>query len=55
LISGGASDYVTPAHHPLFVAQFPNAQFEVIPDVGHWLHAEAPGPFLTALTAFLDT
>jgi esterase len=54
VISGGASDYVTPAHRPLFDAQFPNAQFEVVPGVGHWLHAEAPGPFLSALTAFLD-
>ena len=54
IISGGASDYVTQAHRPLFDAQFPHAQYHVIPGVGHWLHAEATGPFLEALTAFLE-
>ncbi len=54
IISGGASDYVTPEHRPLFDALFPRAQHQSIPGVGHWLHAEAPGPFLSALTAFLD-
>lgn len=54
VISGGASDYVTSAHRPLFDALFPNAEHHSIPGVGHWLHAEAPGPFLSALTTFLD-
>ena len=53
VISGGASEYVTPAHRPLFDAQVPQAQHAVLPGVGHWLHAEAPGPFVEAVAAFL--
>ena len=54
VISGGASDYVTAEHRPLFDAHFPNSDHQVIPSVGHWLHAEAPGPFLSSMTQFLD-
>ena len=54
VISGGASDYVTAAHRPLFQALFPAVRFTVLPGIGHWLHAEAPGPFLDAVTTFLD-
>ncbi len=54
ILSGGASEYVTEAHRPLFDTHFPNARHHVIPSVGHWLHAEAPTPFLEALTAFLN-
>lgn len=51
---GGASDYVTEAHKPSIEALFPNARFEAIEGAGHWLHAEAPGPFAEAVERFLD-
>ncbi len=53
-LAGGASDYVTPDSHAKIIQLFPNAQFDTLPGVGHWLHAEAPGPFLDAVTSFLD-
>lgn len=53
-LSGGASDYVPASAKPTITARFPEAVFEAIPGAGHWLHADAPGPFVAALTAFLD-
>ncbi|ABV92565.1 alpha/beta hydrolase fold protein [Dinoroseobacter shibae DFL 12 = DSM 16493] len=53
-LRGGASDYVLPAHGAEIERLFPGADRDAIPDVGHWLHAEAPGPFIARLTDFLD-
>lgn len=53
-LRGGASDYVLPEHQPEIDRLFPNAVQDAIPAVGHWLHAEAPGPFIEKLAAFLD-
>ncbi len=35
------------------LALFPRAAFVVVPGAGHWVHAEAPEPFLRALEPFL--
>lgn len=48
-LSGGRSDYVLPEHRTLIKPRFPNAKFAKLPDVGHWLHAEAPRPFEASL------
>ena len=53
-LTGGASDYVGPEHWPEIRARFPAARLESLPDVGHWLHAEAPQAFAAAVEAFLD-
>lgn len=53
-LSGGASDYVRPEHWPEILARFPRAQRGSLPNVGHWLHAEAPQAFAAAVEAFLD-
>jgi pimeloyl-ACP methyl ester carboxylesterase len=53
-LAGARSDYVRPEHHAPIRARFPRARFETLPGVGHWLHAEAPGPFAAAVEAFLD-
>lgn len=53
-LSGGASDYVQPAHRTQIKSLFPNAHFAKIPGAGHWLHAEKPRPFEASLRAFLD-
>lgn len=47
-ISGGNSDYVTPHHHAKIQSLFPNAAFDIIPEAGHWLHAEKPREFEAA-------
>jgi pimeloyl-ACP methyl ester carboxylesterase len=33
---------------------FPRAEFEVIEEAGHWVHAERPADFLEALERFLE-
>ena len=53
-VTGAASDYVRPAHWPRIRALFPAAEHRAIAGAGHWLHADAPGPFLAAVSAFLD-
>ncbi|MGB0505194.1 MAG: alpha/beta fold hydrolase [Pikeienuella sp.] len=51
---GGASDYVPESSHPLIRKLFPATEFQVLEGAGHWLHAEKPREFLTAVTTFLS-
>ena len=53
-LTGARSDYVRPEHWPRIRALFPAAEHRAIPGAGHWLHADAPGPFIAAVSAFLD-
>lgn len=52
-VTGALSSYVRPENWPGIAALFPEARQVVIPGVGHWLHAEAPRPFVEAVSAFL--
>ena len=52
-ITGAASSYVRPEHHPLITSLFPNARFVAIEGAGHWLHTERAAEFNQAVTAFL--
>ncbi len=52
-VTGAHSSYVRPAHWQRIVGLFPAARRRVIPNAGHWLHAEAPGPFVEAVASFL--
>jgi pimeloyl-ACP methyl ester carboxylesterase len=52
-LSGGNSKYVLPEDHAQILQFFPHAEFEVMPNVGHWLHAENPTLFLEYVQAFL--
>lgn len=54
-LSGGRSDYVSANDESVIREQFPNALFEVLPDAGHWLHAEQPQNFVEQVTRFLDS
>lgn len=53
-LSGADSTYVSRAHRPRILAQFPNARFARIPDAGHWLHAEKPREFEETVRIFLN-
>ena len=53
-LSGELSSYVRPEHWPVILEHFPAAERQVIPGAGHWLHAEAPRPFVGAVSRFLD-
>lgn len=52
-ISGERSGYVRPEHHATILRLFPRAAFVIVPGAGHWVHAQAPEPFLRALEPFL--
>ena len=52
-IKGGNSNYVLEKDKPMILKHFPNAKFETIPNVGHWLHAENPKLFFEITNNFL--
>ncbi len=52
-LAGETSDYIQPDHWPAIRELFPRARHATIPGAGHWLHAEAPGPFVAAVAGFL--
>lgn len=52
-VSGGISKYVSPSDHPLILKHFPKAQFAVIHNAAHWVHAEKPYEFIDLITQFI--
>ena len=54
LIHGGASDYVAAADIEAFRSLFPDFEAHTIEAAGHWVHAEQPEAFLSALHQALD-
>ncbi|OZC12773.1 hydrolase, alpha/beta domain protein [Onchocerca flexuosa] len=52
-VSGGVSKYVMPSDHSLILKHFPNTQFSVIPNAGHWVHAEKPYEFMDSVAKFI--
>ncbi|VDK45793.1 unnamed protein product [Anisakis simplex] len=49
------SRYVTPESHPLILQKFPKAEFSVIEDAGHWVHADKPYPFMEKVVSFIES
>lgn len=52
-IKGEKSDYIMDKDKDMIKNIFPYADFETIPDAGHWLHAEQPELFLKKITNFI--
>lgn len=52
-IRGEKSNYILNTDFQSIKDQFPNSSIETIPGAGHWVHAEAPVPFLNAVMRFL--
>lgn len=52
---GGKSGYVPKEDFPSILEMVPQAQFVVIEEAGHWVHAETPAEFMTAVQEFLAT
>jgi pimeloyl-ACP methyl ester carboxylesterase len=52
-VAGGHSSYVLPEHRPAIERWFPRAELVAIDDAGHWVHAERPAEFLSAVRRFL--
>jgi len=53
-LRGALSEYLRPTQYDAIRQWFFNAEFDEIPQAGHWLHAERPAAFLEALNRFLD-
>ncbi|MBJ7539149.1 alpha/beta fold hydrolase [Marinomonas transparens] len=53
-IKGENSDYIIADYQQSIMSLFPNASFKMIPDTGHWLHAEKPVPFTSLVRRFLN-
>ncbi|MCC5796858.1 MAG: alpha/beta fold hydrolase [Methylophaga sp.] len=53
-IAGGRSDYISEADKQLIRQCFPDSEFTVIDEAGHWVHAEAPKAFCQVVEQFLD-
>lgn len=53
VMAGARSGYIRPEHHDAFRALFADVRFAVVPDAGHWLHADNPAGFLALLEPFL--
>ncbi len=54
-IKGGKSDYILTEHRPQVHRLFPNASLKVMPEAGHWLHAQQPSLFNGIVGRFLDS
>jgi esterase len=52
-IKGGDSNYIREEHRQTILALFPAAAIKVIPDSGHWLHAQQPRLFNGIVTRFV--
>ncbi|NBW97430.1 MAG: alpha/beta fold hydrolase [Planctomycetia bacterium] len=52
-VIGGRSNYVRAEHRDAIERLFPAATLETVLEAGHWVHADAPGPFLEAVGRFL--
>jgi pimeloyl-ACP methyl ester carboxylesterase len=51
---GGESDYVTSAAGDAIRELFPYARLRAVAGAGHWVYAERPDEFYTALKHFLQ-
>lgn len=52
-IRGGNSNYIKDEDFETIVSHFPSAEFQTMPNVGHWLHAENPTLFFEKTSVFL--
>ncbi|GAB3484789.1 alpha/beta fold hydrolase [Marinomonas epiphytica] len=54
-IKGELSDYIIADYQTAINAIFKKVSFKMIPDTGHWLHAEKPLPFTSLVKRFLQS
>ena len=52
-LKGAKSGYITNQELPIIARHFPNANVLTIANAGHWLHAENPKDFYSAVLNFL--
>lgn len=54
-IRGELSEYINSEQCDQIYQRFPSASVVTIPGAGHWLHADAPGPFTKHVLQFLNS
>jgi pimeloyl-ACP methyl ester carboxylesterase len=54
-VAGGRADYLLPEHEPVIRRYFPQAELRIIPDAGHWLHADQPEAVVAQIRDTLST
>ena len=52
-VAGGNSPYIQESHKPDLARLFPAGEHAVIPNAGHWAHAEQPEAFYRTIEGFL--
>ena len=52
-LAGGRSNYIRERDRQVILQHFPEAEIDVIPDSGHWPHAEHPERFLAMVRPLL--
>ena len=52
-IKGGNSNYITKEDEPLIIQYFPNAEIKIVPNAGHWVHAEKTKDFYDNVKSFV--
>jgi pimeloyl-ACP methyl ester carboxylesterase len=52
--AGANSDYLRSDHHEAIQQLFPAAEIHVIPEAGHWVHAEQPEALHARVKTFLE-
>ena len=52
-LAGETSPYVRPEHEDEMRGLFPKTVLVTVKGAGHWLHADEPEAFVTALRTFL--
>ena len=52
-VKGSLSNYIKEQQKEEILEIFPNAQFEIIMQAGHWLHADKPQKFQKVVLDFL--
>ncbi|XP_054857599.1 protein ABHD11-like [Eublepharis macularius] len=53
-LGGSKSEYISSNDYPEIERLFPEAEIQYVPDAGHWVHADQPQQFLTAVCNFLE-
>ncbi len=52
-VGGGDSKYIQPESHAVIGKYFPRAEIQMLPDAGHWLQMDQPGPLYERVAMFL--
>jgi len=53
-VGGAKSGYISDKQLPAIHKLFPTAQVHLIPDAGHWVHAEKPKEFAEIIQPWLE-